>query len=308
MDFRVERYEEVSSTNDLIKSRIEAGENEGLAISADSQNGGYGRRGNAWASPKGGLYISLLLRPKADVANLPTLSHICAIAVRRTIAGFLEPDKESCVKIKWPNDVVYMDDANCGDRANRTFGNGVCRADRNGYDSDCDGASNDVGASENDCAGAISRAPFKKLCGISVERHGGAICVGIGINVFRPVTRKGASDDVALYTDRAPKNEPTYIEDLLPAEKTVSIRAVEEKLLEELSSVYDVWSDSLLSELRDEYMEHFALAGFKARIDESSDVPIKCEVVGIDFQGNLEVIPLGSQDIVKIAAGTVRPL
>lgn len=45
-----------------MKRALEAGEPEGLALRARRQTGGYGRQGRAWASPEGGLYLSLLLR------------------------------------------------------------------------------------------------------------------------------------------------------------------------------------------------------------------------------------------------------
>ena len=64
--FRLRVLDEVTSTNDEVKRAREAGEPEGLAVSARRQTGGYGRQGRTWASPEGGLYLSLLLRPSVD--------------------------------------------------------------------------------------------------------------------------------------------------------------------------------------------------------------------------------------------------
>ncbi len=253
MNFKVEKYDEVSSTNDLIKERIDEGENEGLVVVAKRQTAGYGRRGNTWSSPDGGLYMSILLRPLVGVENLPTLPHACAIAVRRAIVSFMAPSTADAVKIKWPNDIVYM---NGDDRI------------------------------------------FNKLCGISVEQRGGAICLGIGVNVVR-------SESPVLYES---KNRPAYVSELANFQGSLSIDFLGEKILEELDSVYRVWSDSLLRELRLEYMDHFALKGFKARIEDGCEHAVKCEVVGMNEQGNLEVIPFGETEVKTIVSGSVRSI
>ena len=80
--FRLRELAEVSSTNDVVKRALEAGEPEGLAVRACRQTGGYGRQGRTWTSPEGGLYLSLLLRPRVPSAQLPTLSLVAGLAVR----------------------------------------------------------------------------------------------------------------------------------------------------------------------------------------------------------------------------------
>lgn len=276
MKFRVERYDGVSSTNNLIKERIDADEAEGLVVVAKTQNGGYGRRGNAWASPEGGLYMSALLRPEVSSEDLPTLPHACAIAVRRAIASFLDPEKADLVKIKWPNDIVYTGSIETPEGAD--------------FQS--------------------SRASFKKMCGISVEQRKGAICVGIGINVARPNNDSVAVSAGVVFSGdgRNTKNVPVYVEDLVASDKMVSVEALEARLLEELDNVYFTWNESLFAGLRNEYLDHFALEGFKARIDDDANTAIECEVVGINDRGNLEVIPLGKTEVKTIAAGTVRAI
>ena len=104
--FRLRVLDEVTSTNDEVKRALEAGEPEGLAVSARRQTGGYGRQGRTWASPEGGLYLSLLLRPSVDAALLPTLSLVTALAVRRAVAGLLPAEAAESVQVKWPNDLV----------------------------------------------------------------------------------------------------------------------------------------------------------------------------------------------------------
>lgn len=103
--YRIERFDTVTSTNDLVKHGLEMGYDEGLVCRAAEQVGGYGRQGRAWSSPRGGLYQSVLLRPDVPSAQLPTLSLVVALSVRRALlsVGALMSDE---VQVKWPNDVV----------------------------------------------------------------------------------------------------------------------------------------------------------------------------------------------------------
>lgn len=104
--FRLQRLAEVSSTNDVVKEALERGEAEGLAVTAQRQSGGYGRQGRSWASPVGGMYLSVLLRPQVACAQLPTLSLVVAVAVRQALASLLPEASGRRVRVKWPNDVV----------------------------------------------------------------------------------------------------------------------------------------------------------------------------------------------------------
>ena len=60
--------ETVDSTNNEVKRRALAGAADGLAVVAEQQTGGRGRRGRSFVSPAGqGLYLSVLLRPRSPV-------------------------------------------------------------------------------------------------------------------------------------------------------------------------------------------------------------------------------------------------
>jgi BirA family biotin operon repressor/biotin-[acetyl-CoA-carboxylase] ligase len=92
---------EVTSTNDRVAAHAALGAAEGLVVVAETQTAGRGRLGRSWHSPPGsGLYVSVLLRPPADVVPLLTLAGGVAIAeALREITGLP-------VEIKWPNDVL----------------------------------------------------------------------------------------------------------------------------------------------------------------------------------------------------------
>jgi BirA family biotin operon repressor/biotin-[acetyl-CoA-carboxylase] ligase len=105
LQFRVERHQALGSTNDLARSRAEAGEPEGLVVQADEQTAGRGRRGRIWQSPVGNLYTSALLRPPVRPAEAAQLSFVAALAVSDAVSAALPPGAP-VVTCKWPNDVL----------------------------------------------------------------------------------------------------------------------------------------------------------------------------------------------------------
>ena len=96
--FRLERYAEVDSTNDIIAARALDGEPEGLVVTATAQRKGRGRQGRGWSSPVGNLYLSLLLRPQRPSDETATLSLVVGLALAEAIG-----DR---ARLKWPNDVL----------------------------------------------------------------------------------------------------------------------------------------------------------------------------------------------------------
>ncbi len=106
---RMERIiclEETESTNTYLKN-IAAEAPHGLAVIARSQSGGRGRVGRSFASPEGGLYLSVLYRFEASPAAFTACA---AVAVRRAI-------KRICgleTGIKWVNDLIVDGKKVCG--------------------------------------------------------------------------------------------------------------------------------------------------------------------------------------------------
>ena len=88
--------DEVDSTNEYAK-RIAENSPEGTVVVAKRQTAGKGRKGRSWASPAGGLWLSIILKPgRID----PRLVFVGALAVVDTLADF-----GISSGIKWPNDV-----------------------------------------------------------------------------------------------------------------------------------------------------------------------------------------------------------
>lgn len=101
----------VDSTNTRLKQMAAAGAPEGTAVLADCQLQGRGRRGREFASPKGvGIYLSVLLRPKAPPRQLMCLTALTAVAAGRAIRDCtgVQPG------IKWVNDLVLNRRKVCG--------------------------------------------------------------------------------------------------------------------------------------------------------------------------------------------------
>ncbi len=101
----------VGSTNNEVKRRAVAGAAEGLAVLADTQTGGRGRRGRSFVSPAGkGLYLSVLLRPRCSLDELMWLTSWTAVAVCDGVeaACGVRPG------IKWTNDIVLGGKKLCG--------------------------------------------------------------------------------------------------------------------------------------------------------------------------------------------------
>ena len=256
MQFRVQSFETVTSTNDLIKRAIEAGEPEGLAVRGLRQTAGYGRQGRAWESPIGGMYQSFLLRPSVPPAQLPTLSLLVGLAVRRTVAG-LVPELDGRVQVKWPNDIVVAEAPASLDEAASAAGEGSACGE--GFSPLCDAGFD--GAALN--VDSQPRRPFHKLCGISTEMHARALCVGVGVNVARPADAASAP---------AGKNIPVYLDELGFCEGSVEdrIRAVADALCEQLAIVYPLWCEQGFRHFQAEFDACSALSGRFVRMEDLS--------------------------------------
>lgn len=98
----IQRYETVTSTNDIARRLAEEGAVEGTVVVADEQTSGRGSRGRVWVSPPGAnLLASVLLRPNLPIERMGELTFVAAVAVAGTLRDCCGLD----AGIKWPNDV-----------------------------------------------------------------------------------------------------------------------------------------------------------------------------------------------------------
>jgi len=89
----------VDSTNSYLKN-IASKSPEGTVVLASSQTGGRGRRGHSFLSDRGGIYLSMLVRPTEN--DISTITARTAVAVCDAIeaAAHVRPG------IKWVNDLM----------------------------------------------------------------------------------------------------------------------------------------------------------------------------------------------------------
>lgn len=93
---------ETPSTIDVAWEWLHGGGPEGGVVIAERQTRGRGRRGRAWASPRGGLWMSAIARPQLEMGSAGRLGVGLAIATAEAVGA-----EAGCeVGLKWPNDIV----------------------------------------------------------------------------------------------------------------------------------------------------------------------------------------------------------
>jgi len=109
---QIHYYKKLGSTQELA---IYLAENNsetvnGTVILAEHQDRGRGRLNSKWISPGGGIWLSVILKPRMPAYKAPLLSFTAALAVCDTIIQQtgLEP------KVKWPNDILINHKKVCG--------------------------------------------------------------------------------------------------------------------------------------------------------------------------------------------------
>ena len=102
LNLKVKVFEELDSTNAEAKRHIEDGINKDLLIVAKQQTAGRGRQFRFWFSPSGGLYFSLVTKPRLGLQYTPLSGFLSGYAVAKGLQSF----GIDHVNLKWPNDVL----------------------------------------------------------------------------------------------------------------------------------------------------------------------------------------------------------
>ena len=100
---KLHHFPTIDSTNLHAVEAANSGAPDGHVSIADEQTAGRGRGGHTWHSTAGdGLYVSVIVRPKMDLAQALWISLSTGLAVQRAIheTTGLTPD------IRWPNDIL----------------------------------------------------------------------------------------------------------------------------------------------------------------------------------------------------------
>jgi BirA family biotin operon repressor/biotin-[acetyl-CoA-carboxylase] ligase len=101
---------EVDSTNSWAKRLACSGAQEGTIAIAKTQTCGRGRLEHLWYSPVGGLWFSVILRPKINASQAPQLTMLAGLSVTQTLRDIFNFDAQ----VKWPNDVLVNGKKICG--------------------------------------------------------------------------------------------------------------------------------------------------------------------------------------------------
>lgn len=94
--------EQTDSTQDMAIRMARGGAKEGTIIIARRQTGGRGRNGRRWASPEGGIHISVILRPKFELAAATLFPMAASVALSNAAKKSMGIRTE----LKWPNDIT----------------------------------------------------------------------------------------------------------------------------------------------------------------------------------------------------------
>ena len=99
---------EASSTNAVALSSI-GQRKSGSIILAETQKEGRGRLSRGWASPPGGIWMSLVLRPNIPLSRVYRINMAASVSICRAVCQLgLEAG------IKWPNDILIQEQKLCG--------------------------------------------------------------------------------------------------------------------------------------------------------------------------------------------------
>jgi BirA family biotin operon repressor/biotin-[acetyl-CoA-carboxylase] ligase len=110
LEERIHYFPEIGSTMDAARELARKGAREGTIVIAEAQAHGRGRLSRDWLSPEGGIYFTLVLRPKISPAYAPRINLMASVAVATTMKGVFGLNAE----LKWPNDVLIKGRKVCG--------------------------------------------------------------------------------------------------------------------------------------------------------------------------------------------------
>ncbi|MBX5464772.1 MAG: biotin--[acetyl-CoA-carboxylase] ligase [Clostridia bacterium] len=227
MRFRLFELERVDSTNELLRAMAARGAPEGTVVVAAEQEAGRGRLGRRWSSPRGGLWLSLLLRPPAPPPpeRLGSLAPALGLAVLEAVGPWAGGHR---LGLKWPNDVVALEEAG-GEASGR---------------------------------GAEAMGGWRKLAGILCEaipageggRPGAAVIAGFGINADFEVERLPAELRGQATSLRRLGGGP------------VPLTELRRRLLEATERIWTVWQVGGFAPLRTAWLERAVWLGEAVRL------------------------------------------
>ena len=106
---KIVHFNVTGSTHLVARQLAERGIEEGTVVIAETQTRGKGRLGRKWSARQGGIWMTVVLKPKIDPMHAASITLMAAVSVTKALRGLgLE------AVIKWPNDVLVNGKKICG--------------------------------------------------------------------------------------------------------------------------------------------------------------------------------------------------
>lgn len=102
---QIEWHDTIDSTMRRAAELARGGCTAGTVVAARQQTAGQGRLGRSWDSRPGGLYFTMVLRPRLEPAQLP----LATLALGLAVADILQTFCGVTADLRWPNDVLIGD-------------------------------------------------------------------------------------------------------------------------------------------------------------------------------------------------------
>jgi len=99
---QIEWHDTIDSTMRRAAELARAGCPAGTVVAAREQTAGQGRLGRTWDSRPGGLYFTIVLRPRLEPAQAPLATLALGLAAADTLQTFCGVATD----LRWPNDVL----------------------------------------------------------------------------------------------------------------------------------------------------------------------------------------------------------
>ena len=103
-------YDQLDSTNNYAKQLVSNDAKHGTVVLARQQTSGKGRLGRSFFSPKGGIYLSITVKPSFDITKSILITAAAAVSSAEAIQEVTGHE----TAIKWVNDVFVNGKKVCG--------------------------------------------------------------------------------------------------------------------------------------------------------------------------------------------------
>src|SRR5574340_893721 len=95
-------FDTIDSTQNFALELARKPHENGSVVIAERQTQGRGRLNRKWVSPKGGIWMSILLRPNFE----PSYTSLFPMATSLALAVSIEKIRKVKTELKWPNDIT----------------------------------------------------------------------------------------------------------------------------------------------------------------------------------------------------------